>query len=110
MSKAINAILVIYAVVMAGMGIEAFVVKGSKPSLAGVAFGVLMLVSLFVWTKNPRAGRIMSVVVALVGMGRPLMKLSEVTLYPGGVIIGVSVLALVALVGGHLTASKAKEA
>jgi hypothetical protein len=110
MSKAINAVLVIYALVMSAMGIEAYIVKGSAMSLAGVLFGVLMLVSIFVWTKNTRAGRMMSVVVAFVGMGRPLSKMSEFKMYPAGVIIAVSVVAILALVGGHLAAQKEKAA
>jgi uncharacterized membrane protein (UPF0136 family) len=110
MSKVINAVLVLYAVVMSGMGLEAFLVKGSKPSLAGVAFGILMLVSLGIWTKNPRAGRIMSVVVAFLGMGRPLMNIKSLTPYPGGAILAVSLLTIAFLVYGHLSAMKEKRA
>jgi hypothetical protein len=42
-----------------------------------------MITSVAVWKSNPRAGRIFSLIVALAGMSRPLMKLKDLTFYPG---------------------------
>jgi hypothetical protein len=106
--KVINSVLFAYSLVMAGMGIEAYLVKGSFASLAGVLFGILMIASVAVWKSNPRAGRIFSLIVALAGTSRPLMKLKDLTFYPGGVILGISLVAILVLGMGHMMTNSAK--
>jgi prolipoprotein diacylglyceryltransferase len=109
-TQAINAVLVLYALVFGGLGVEAFLSKNSLPSLlGGLAFAILMLVSLFVWTKNPRVGRIMSVVVALLGMGRFIGPFFKGVMFPAGVLVLVSLLTIGMLVGGHLMAMQEKK-
>lgn len=111
MTQAINAVLVIYFLAMSGMGLEAYFAKGSTMSLSGVLLGVLMLVSLFVWKNNPRGGRIMSLVVGVLGLFPVFLALKKGTfaLYPHAIILGLSVLAIALLGGGHMMASKTKK-
>ena len=110
MTKTINAAIVVYAVLCIGLGVEAYIAKQSLPSLmGGGGIGVLELVSLFVWTKNPRAGRIMSLLVALGGMGRFIKPFfSEGKIYPAGVMVIASLVLVGLLLAGHMQAMQAK--
>jgi hypothetical protein len=111
MTQAINAVLVLYFVAMSGMGLEAFVAKGSTMSLSGVVLGVLMLVSLFVWKKNPRGGRIMSLAVGVLGLFPVFLALKKGTFapYPHAVILGLSLVSIAFLGAGHMAAQKARK-
>lgn len=111
MTKAINAAIVLYALLCIGLGVEAYSVKQSLPSLMGGAgIGILEFASLFTWTKNPRAGRIMSLVVALMGMGRFIKPFfTEGKIYPAGVMVIASLILVGLLIAGHLQAMAAKK-
>jgi uncharacterized membrane protein (UPF0136 family) len=108
----INPVLVVYALLMMGMGIEAYVAKGSMPSLiAGVAIGLLMLGSLALLGKNPRVSRISSMVVALIPLGRFLPALiQKQQIYPAGVTVVASLGVVIMLGAGHMMAMKKKNA
>lgn len=116
MTKAINGAIVAYALMVIGMGVQAFFFphegkQASPPSLiASSAIGLLMLGSLGLWTKNPRAGRIMSLVLALAAFGRFIgVYMKDKTIYPAGIVVLTSLI-LVGLLGfGHMAAAKAKK-
>lgn len=110
MTKAINVAIVVYAAICIGLGVEAYVAKQSLPSLmGGGGIGVLELVSLFVWSKNPRAGRIMSLLVALGGMGRFIKPFfTEGKIYPAGVMVIASLILVGLLLAGHMQAMQAR--
>lgn len=111
MTNAINAVLVIYFLGMSGMGLEAYFSKGSTMSLSGVVLGVLMLVSLFVWKNQPRAGRIMSLFVGVLGLFPVFLAVKKQTFvaYPHGVILGLSLVSIAMLGAGHMMAAKARK-
>ena len=111
MTKIINGALYAYGILCIGMGVEAFIAKKSVMSLiGGGAIGVLMIASIFVWQKNARAGRIMSLVVALAGMGRFVKPfISEGIIYPAGVMVIASLLVIGLLISGHLSAMKNRQ-
>lgn len=118
MAKIINGILVLFSVVFIVMGVLGYMHvdatgKHSVISLiAGVIIGAAMLGSLYLWTKNPRAGRIMGVVVSVFGMYQPISNIlkGKFTIYPSGVLLITSLIAFVALGSGHMLANKNKEA
>jgi hypothetical protein len=115
-TKAINGAIVAYSLMVIGMGVQAyfFPSEGKDPSsvslMASSAIGLLMLGSLGLWTKNPRAGRIMSLVLAIAAFGRFIgVFMKDKAIYPAGVVVLTSLI-LIGLLGfGHMAASKAKK-
>ena len=108
MTKTINAALVAYGLLCIGMGVQAafFPHEGAKASYVSLAaaggLGVLMLASVYLWTKKPRAGRIMSVVLALLALGRFIPAyLKKPSVYPAGVTLAASFIVVMLLVAGH---------
>lgn len=113
MTKFINASIVAFSVFFAGLGSYAYFAPrpGHEASvvslIAGVAIAVLMMVSLYLWTKNPRAGRIMSLVLCLLCLGRFVPAWLSKGFYPNG-LMAVMALALTAILGmGHMMTKKA---
>jgi len=118
MTKIINGILLLFSIVFIGLGILGVmpVDENGKRSvislIAGSVVGGLMGVSIYLWSIKPRAGRIMSVVVAMLGMYQPISNITKgkFSMYPSGILLITSVIAIVALGAGHMMAAKNKEA
>ena len=101
--------MLVYALAMIGMGIHGTVSAGEWMSLAGGGgMGVLVLVGLWMSLKmsSPRWGYILALVVALGALGMYIPKLMKGTAdaYPGGTIVGLSVVLILVLLGGHFAA------
>lgn len=116
MTKTINAILAAYGIMCIGMGIQAafFPHEGVKASMVSLiaagSLGALMLVSIYVWTKKPRAGRIMSLVLALLSLGNFLPKYMKApNMYPAGITIIASFIVLIVLIMGHGLSMRTKK-
>ena len=102
----LNILLVSFSILMIGMGAEA-ASKSPISLIAGAAIGLLMLGSVALAKSNPRAGRIMSLVIALVPLGRFLPKfIKEQQMWPAGVTVIASAVVIVALIGGHVVGMK----
>ena len=93
------------------MGILGFVNKGSIISLiAGVAAAMFILGSL-AWAKtNPRSGRITSLVVAFLLLGRFAPKAFQNQLYPAGIMFAASFVVIICLGAGHMIGMKERKA
>lgn len=116
MTSWINGAIVAYSVLLYGMGIQSFFFpfEGSKPTpvslIASAGIGTLMLISLLIWQKNPRVGRILSLVIAVLAMSRFLEPLfSKQQIYPAGTVVVASLLLIGLLGAGHMQASAAKK-
>jgi hypothetical protein len=116
MTQLINGAIVVYSLIIAGMGTQAYLMprEGHTPSIisvvASVGIAALMFLSLYIWKSvNQRGGRIMSLIVAAFVVARFLPTfLSEQVWYPAGISVLLS-LALIGLLGfGHLQAARAK--
>jgi len=99
-----------------GMGIQAafFPHEGVKASMVSLyaagGLGALVLVSVFVWTKNPRFGRIMSLVLALLAVGRFAPKFfKEQQMYPAGITFFAAAIVIVLLLAGHFQGMKERK-
>lgn len=106
--------IILFGLIMIAMGLQAFLVDGSKASLiAGGGVGVLEI-GLAAYSKtNPRIGFIGASIVALLPLGRflpHLFKGGQLVIYPSlvGSILCIG-LALY-LVGGHLVAKRKSRA
>jgi hypothetical protein len=116
MTKIINAALFVYGIISITMGVQAYFFPhdGKHPSpmsiIAGCALGLLMIGSYFLWTSNPRAGRILSAVLALLAMFKFASQFFSGTWYPGGTMFVLS-FGLVCLLGaGHMFSKKPSSA
>lgn len=101
--------MLLYAIAMIGMGIHGTVSAGEWMSLAGGGgMGVIVLIGLAMALKmkTPRWGYILALVVAVGSLGMYVPKLMKGTAdaYPGGTIVGLSVLLILFLLGGHFAA------
>jgi hypothetical protein len=107
----LNVLVALYALFQIGFGIWGTVRAGEPASaIGGIAIGVLMFASLGVTQKNPRVGRIASLVIALLVVGRFGKKFFvDGVWYPAGIEVVVSLALCVALVLGHLLAMSAKK-
>lgn len=107
----LNTLIVIYAVFQMAFGIYGTVQAGEPMSaIAGIAIGILQFACLGVTKKNPRVGRIASLVVALLVVGRfgkPFFV--DGKWYPAGIEVVSSLILVVALIAGHLLAMQAKK-
>ncbi len=100
-------ILILYAVVMALVGLEAFVVKHSAASLAGgLAASILALTAAKLSQSNAKAGIGLGIAVVILLSGRFLGSLLKGTggFWPAGFIVGISggtVIALIVAIMQH---------
>jgi len=108
----LNVLLLLYALLDIVMGVLGYVNKGSLPSLlGGVVSGMVILASLALTKTNPRAGRIMALVVAVLLMGMFAKNtFFQNQLYPGGIMFVTSLIVAVCLGVGHMMGMKAKKA
>ncbi|MCC7433700.1 MAG: hypothetical protein IT363_03385 [Methanoregulaceae archaeon] len=112
MTALINVAIAILGVLSIALGAQASFAprEGHTASLvsfiAGGAIGVLLLASIALWKKNPRAGRIMAAILSLLIIGRFAPTVSEKGFYPGGLLVGASAIVFILLVAGHLTSKK----
>lgn len=107
----LNGILIAFSVLSIGLGVYGMVTKGSPISLiAGGTAGILMLGTVFLAQKQPRIGRILSLVVALGMLGNFLPKFLKTNDWlPAGTMAVASIFVILALIGGHLAAMQAKK-
>ncbi len=114
MTKIINAAIWLYGIFSIGLGAKAYFApeEGHQPHIvsliAGTILGLLMIGSYFLWTKNPRAGRIMSLVLGLLAMGNFGPKTFQGVMYPAGVMFFSSLVLVLLLGSGHMAAKKNK--
>ncbi len=94
----INPVLFAYAILNIVFGLAGFINKHSLPSLiAGVAAGVLVIGFVTLAKTNPKVGYIAAGVIALLLVGRfmgPMITKQQI--YPAGILVAASVLALIA--------------
>lgn len=117
MTKIINIALIAYGVMCIVMGVQAafFPHEGAKASMVSLyaagGLGLLMIASVYIWTKSPRAGRIMAVVLALLSLGRFMPKfIKEQQIYPAGITVIASIIVIGLLVAGHMQGMKERKA
>jgi uncharacterized membrane protein (UPF0136 family) len=110
----LNVVLGIYALITAGLGIQAYVAPapGKEASLvsviAGVGMAALLVVGILIAERVNRAGGyVMCGVVSLLLLGRFAPTFfKEGTIYPAGVMVILSVVSLIALAAGHFLGQK----
>jgi uncharacterized membrane protein (UPF0136 family) len=108
----LNVLLVLFALLSIGLGTYGYVNSNSIQSLiAGVAIGVLMLGTVALAKSHPRWGRIGSLVVCLLVIGRflPIFIRTQDWL-PAGIMAISAITVAVCLIGAHLAASARKNA
>ncbi len=117
MTKIINIALITYGVMCIAMGVQAafFPHEGANASMVSLyaagGLGLLMIASVYIWTKSPRVGRIMAVVLALLSLGRFAGKfMKEQQMYPAGITVIASIIVIVMLVAGHMQGMKDRKA
>ena len=116
MTKFINAAAIAYGVICTALGAMAYFAPtaGHKPHLmslvGGVGLGILMIGSYFLWTSQPRAGRIMSLVLAVLALLMFAPRAIKGAIYPNGIMAGLSVLLIILLGSGHMAGKKNSEA
>jgi uncharacterized membrane protein (UPF0136 family) len=110
--QSVNVVVLVYALLTIGLGIDGYVAKGSwQSALAGGVAGLLLLGSLALAKTNPRAGRIGAAVITLLLLIRflgPFIKTQD--WMPAGVMTIASAITLAVLVGGHLLAMSRRKA
>lgn len=72
--------------------------------------GILMIGSFFLWKTKPRAGRIMSLILGLASLGMFAPRAFQGFFYPNGLMAILSLLLIILLGSGHMTANKSKGA
>ncbi len=118
MTKVTNSVLIAYGILCIGLGVQAFAFpiaphKSSMMSiLAGGLLGVLSIGSVYLWTSNPRMGRILAIVPAVLALGKfgSDMTKPDAGFYPAGLMVAASVVVIVMLGMGHMMANKDKGA
>jgi len=107
----LNTLLITYALLNIGLGIDGFASKGSVISLiAGCAAGVLMIGTVILTKTRPRIGRIGSLVIGLAMMGQFLPKFIKTGVWlPAGILTVASAIVVIALVLGHLMGMMARK-
>ncbi len=116
MTKVINAAVIGFGVISILLGLAAYFAPtaGHKPHpmslIGGIGLGGLMIGSYFLWTSNPRGGRIMSLVLGLLSLGMFLPRAIGGALYPNGLMAGLSLILIILLGSGHMAANKSKGA
>ena len=97
-------IILIYGVLVAVIGAYGYFKASSVPSLiAGVVSGVLLLAAAFAMMRGSyRFGWVAALVLAILLLGRfARPAFAEQQLWPGGVMVVLSLLAIIALVIGR---------
>ena len=117
MTKIINIALITYGVMCIAMGVQAAFFPHERANASMVSLyaagglGLLMIASVYIWTKSPRAGRIMAVVLALLSLVRFAPKvMKEQQIYPAGITVIASIIVIVLLVAGHIQGMKERKA
>lgn len=103
--------MLVYGLALLAMGIQSYIAPSGdgKPSLisliAAGGMGLIVIGMMFLSFKYPRPAYIVTVVLGVLTIGRFLPKvLSEGQVYPAGVAVGLSVVTIAVLLGGHLKA------
>lgn len=115
MTALINVAIAVLGVLSIALGAQASFAprEGHEASIisfiAGGAIGVLLLGSIALWKKNPRAGRIMAAVLCLLIIGRFAPTVTSKGFYPGGLLVAVSGITFILLGAGHMMAKKNPE-
>ncbi len=115
MTAFINVAIAVLGVLSIALGAQASFAprEGHEASIisfiAGGAIGVLLLGSIALWKKNPRAGRIMAAVLCLLIIGRFAPTVASKGFYPGGLLVGVAGITFILLGAGHMMAKKNPE-
>ncbi|MBA2503322.1 MAG: TMEM14 family protein [Pyrinomonadaceae bacterium] len=97
-------IILIYGILVAVIGAYGYFKASSIPSLiAGVVSGVLLLAAAFAMMRGSyRLGWVAALVVAILLLGRfARPAFAESQLWPGGVMVALSLLAVIALLIGR---------
>jgi uncharacterized membrane protein (UPF0136 family) len=106
----INGLLILYALMNEILGIYAYAVKQSIPSIiGGTALCLLTFGSLALYSKNPRAGRMTAAAVTLLGVGS-LAKDAMQGKWQGQVEVGASIAMFAILLGAHFLTTSRKRA
>ena len=110
--------MLVFGLLLIWMGVDAYflVEPDENPSIASLlaagGLGAIVLVALFLTfkMKTPRTGYIITIVVCLLVIGRFAGKTFEGQLYPAMTAFISAIVTAACLLGGHLTAMKAKKA
>jgi uncharacterized membrane protein (UPF0136 family) len=99
----LKVIIILYAILNIGGGIEGFIAKHSIPSIAaGSTFGILLLVGVFLAGSNAKLGYGICAFVALGNLGFFTQQLSKGKgFWPAGVMVIASCLTLGCLLAAH---------
>ncbi len=117
--KVLDGLVLVYGILLIALGIAGFVIAGSVISLiAGVAFGVLVLVFLAITATKRQLGRIGVAVVALIMLGQFGVKVIQslsanaaapkTPVWQAWTITIASLIVFAALGLGHMSAMKAR--
>lgn len=114
MTKLINAAVLAFGAISIALGCMAYFAPttGHKPHImsliGGCSLGALMIVSFFLWQKNPRAGRIMSLILGVLSLGMFAPRALSGVFYPNGLMALLSIVLVLLLGSGHMMANKSK--
>lgn len=97
-----------YGVLMIVLGVEAFVRKGSVPSIiAGSILGILAIAGGYLAKHHPKVGWALVALSAVASLGKAVPPLvSGKPFYPDGAIAILGVLGLIAAIGGFMGAGR----
>lgn len=115
MTKVINAAVIVFGAISIALGFMAYFAptEGHKPHpmslIGGSTLGALMIGSFFVWKNNPRGGRIMSLVLGVLSLGMFAPRALSGVFYPNGLMAILSLILIILLGSGHMSAMKAKK-
>lgn len=102
----LNTVVILYALLNIGGGVEGFLAKHSVPSvISGVTAGILLVVGVML-ASNSRAGYILCAIVALGDLGYFASAIARkgFALWPAGVMVAASAVVLVCLALAHFQA------
>ena len=104
------AVMLIYGLFNIVLGVEAYMSKGSLPSLiAAGGLGLVVIACAALAKTNPRVAYITATVVALLIIGRFMKPALEGTIWPATVIVIVSAIFALTLIGAHFIAVKKRK-
>jgi uncharacterized membrane protein (UPF0136 family) len=108
MLSTVKLVLFVYAAFMAVGGFLGFQEKGSVMSLVGgLICAVLAAIAAVMLPGKAKIGLSLGILATLLAVGRPLSTLSKgLKIWPGGAILGSSILVLVLCIAAFATASK----
>ncbi|MHB8637269.1 MAG: hypothetical protein ACYC96_12440 [Fimbriimonadaceae bacterium] len=108
-----QAAIIVYGLIMMGMGLQAYFFPSAKASpasvIAGSAIGILEIFFAALSKTHQRVGYIGAAVVALLTLGRwipHLFKDGQIVIYPALIGTVLSVGLALYLVGGHLATKR----